>query len=112
MPKRKATFLLQEKTVNEWDGHVEWRNAAQFVGLIAPRTGSIQLEGAEEHETVKYEVTINWRADLFRKQRERRLVHSDGRVFYIESVVDVDELHQEFKLTCSQRPADDDGGEE
>lgn len=99
--QHKSLFRLEEK--NSRDTSVSWDPVDELVGYVRPKSGTIQLEGQQEQETVKYEVMTPWRPELFVGQAERRLVHVDGRKFYVESVLDVDEAHREFKITCTVR---------
>lgn len=100
--QHKALFRLEEKDPAD-DRSVAWQPVTQLIAYVRPKSGSIQLDGQQEQETVKYELTTPWRPKLFTSQAERRLVHVDGRNFYVESTLDVDEAHREFKITCTVR---------
>ena len=101
--QRKAFFRLEEKKADDWSETVAWKFIDDVFGYVRPKSGTIQLDGQQEQETVKYEVTAPWRPGLFDGQAERRLVHVDGRNFYVEAVLDVDEAHREFKIMCTVR---------
>lgn len=99
--QRKSYFRLEEKKADDWSDTVAWKFVDDLVGYVRPKSGTIQLEGQQEQEIVKYEVTTPWRPELFDGQAERRLVHVDGRKFYVESTLDLDDAHREFKITCT-----------
>ncbi len=99
--QRKAHFRLEEKKADDWSDTVAWKPVDDLIGYVKPKSGTIQLEGQQEQEIVKYEVTTPWRPNMFTTQAERRLVHEDGRNFYIESTIDLDESHREFRITCT-----------
>jgi SPP1 family predicted phage head-tail adaptor len=101
--QRKALFRLEEKKADDWSDTVAWKFVDNLVGYVRPKSGTIQLEGQQEQETVKYEVMTPWRPDVFTGQAERRMIHADGRNFYVESVLDVDESHKELQITCTVR---------
>lgn len=95
---------LQEKRFDDFDGTVRWLPIRDLYADIIPKVGKLVIEGRQEAEIVKYEVTIPWHPDGI-GQGERRIVHSDTN-YYIESSFDVGEDHREYKFVCTLR----DGG--
>lgn len=100
---RKAVFELEEKQEDQHSGQVKWTPVKEVVGTIFPKTSTLHVEGQQEHETVKHEIRMSWHPDLFKGQAERRLVHEDGRLFYVEGVLDFHESHKEFRVMTTVR---------
>lgn len=86
---------------SDWSGLVGWNVVRSMYANIRPRRGTLAVEGRQETEIVKYEITVPWNPDGFPAE-DKRLVEGD-RNFYVESVMDPEEDHREHMLICTLR---------
>ena len=87
-----------------WSGPIDWKAIAVLNCRRWPRSGKRTVDGIQETEQIKYDIFTPWNANL-RREEERRLVDSDGRVLWVESVLEVDDEQREHHMICTERPS-------
>lgn len=80
-------------------GSIEtWQDIATVWAAIEPLRGNERYTAQQVQSTLSHKVTIRYREGI---KPQMRLTYK-GRVFEVESVIDVEERHQWLELLCSE----------
>ena len=80
-------------------GSIEtWQDIVPVWAAIEPLRGNERYTAQQVQSTLSHKVTIRYREGV---KPQMRLTYK-GRVFEVESVIDVEERHQWLELLCSE----------
>ena len=80
-------------------GSIEtWENVATVWAAIEPLRGNERYTAQQVQSTLTHKVTIRYREGI---KPQMRLTY-EGRIFDIESVIDIEERHRWLELLCSE----------
>lgn len=97
--RHRATIQQLVNTDDGAGGSIEtWQNVATVWAAIEPLRGNERYTAQQVQSTLTHKVTIRYREGI---KPQMRLTYK-GRIFDIESVIDIEERHRWLELFCSE----------
>lgn len=97
--RHRATIQQLVSTDDGAGGSIEtWQNVATVWAAIEPLRGNERYTAQQVQSTLTHKVTIRYREGI---KPQMRLTYK-GRIFDIESVIDIEERHRWLELLCSE----------
>ncbi|WP_434642754.1 phage head closure protein [Thermoanaerobacterium thermosaccharolyticum] len=97
--RHRATIQQLVSTDDGAGGSIEtWQDIVTVWAAIEPLRGNERYTAQQVQSTLSHKVTIRYREGI---KPQMRLTYK-GRVFEVESVIDVEERHQWLELLCSE----------
>lgn len=97
--RHRVTIQQLTRVEDEGGGYAEvWTEVATVWAAIKPLRGNERYEAQQVQSTLTHKVTIRYREGI---KPQMRLTYK-GRIFDIESVIDIEERHRWLELLCSE----------
>ncbi len=97
--RHRVTIQQLVNTDDGAGGSIEtWQNVATVWAAIEPLRGNERYAAQQVQSTLTHKVTIRYREGI---KPQMRLTYK-GRIFDIESVIDIEERHHWLELFCSE----------
>lgn len=97
--RHRVTIQQLTRVEDEGGGYEEnWADVATVWAAIKPLQGNERYEAQQVQSTLTHKVTIRYRVGI---KPQMRIMYQ-GRIFNIESVIDIDEHHRWLELLCSE----------
>lgn len=99
--RHRVTIQRKEQTRDSGGGYIEeWVDQETVWAEVKPLQGRRLIEAQAVNAELSHEVTMRYRLGMLQVAKNRLLYH--GRIFEIDSVINIDERKHLLMLTCKE----------